>query len=200
MQNIKEKTEYCLNCKLKPCSLKGCPLNNNIPDFIKMIKEEKYEEAYKILSTTTVLSPICGRICPHKKQCEGSCVRAIKGNSVSIGDLEAFIGDYALKNNLEIEKEQNKKLAKVAIVGGGPAGLTCSAFLAKEGIDVTIYERYNFLGGLLMYGIPDFRLSKDIVKNTINKILDLGIKVKYNQELGKNLDLQDLINQYDYVF
>ena len=200
MQNIKEKTEYCLNCKLKPCSLKGCPLNNNIPDFIKMIKEEKYEEAYKILSTTTVLSPICGRICPHKKQCEGSCVRAIKGNSVSIGDLEAFIGDYALKNNLEIEKEQNKKLAKGAIVGGGPAGLTCSAFLAKEGIDVTIYERYNFLGGLLMYGIPDFRLSKDIVKNTINKILDLGIKVKYNQELGKNLDLQDLINQYDYVF
>ena len=200
MQNIKEKTEYCLNCKLKPCSLKGGPLNNNIPDFIKMIKEEKYEEAYKILSKTTVLSPICGRICPHKKQCEGSCVRAIKGNSVSIGDLEAFIGDYALKNNLEIEKEQNKKLAKVAIVGGGPAGLTCSAFLAKKGIDVTIYERYNFLGGLLMYGIPDFRLSKDIVKNTINKILDLGIKVKYNQELGKNLDLQNLIEQYDYVF
>ena len=200
MQNIKEKADYCLNCKLKPCSLKGCPLNNHIPDFIKMVKEERYEEAYKILSKTTVLSPICGRICPHKKQCEGSCVRAIKGNSVSIGDLEAFVGDYAIKNNLEIEKQQPKKLAKVAIVGGGPAGLTCSAFLAKEGIDVTIYERYNYLGGLLMYGIPEFRLSKDIVKNTINKILDLGINVKYNQELGKNLDLQNLIKEYDYVF
>ena len=200
-QNIKQKSEYCLNCKIKPCSLKGCPLNNDIPEFIKQIKDEKYEKAFEILSNTTVLSSICGRICPHKKQCEGSCVRGIKGESVSIGELEAFIGDYAIENNLKISETNDflKHTIKVAIIGGGPAGLTCGAFLAKQGVQVTIYERYEFLGGLLMYGIPDFRLSKDIVKNTIQKILDLGIKVKYNQKLGENLKLDYLTENYDYV-
>ncbi|HCC04208.1 MAG TPA: dihydropyrimidine dehydrogenase [Clostridiales bacterium] len=200
-QNIKQKSEYCLNCKIKPCSLKGCPLNNDIPEFIKQIKEDKYEKAFEILSNTTVLSSICGRICPHKKQCEGSCVRGIKGESVSIGELESFIGDYAIKNNLKISKTNDllKQITKVAIVGGGPAGLTCGAFLAKQGVQVTIYERYDFLGGLLMYGIPDFRLSKDIVKNTIQNILDLGIEVKYNQKLGENLKLDYLTENYDYV-
>ena len=200
-QNIKQKSEYCLNCKIKPCSLKGCPLNNDIPEFIKQIKEEKYEKAFETLSNTTVLSSICGRICPHKKQCEGSCVRGIKGESVSIGELEAFIGDYAIKNNLKISKTNDllKQITKVAIVGGGPTGLTCGAFLAKQGVQVTIYERYDFLGGLLMYGIPDFRLSKDIVKNTIQNILDLGIEVKYNQKLGENLKLEYLTKNYDYV-
>ena len=200
-QNIKQKSEYCLNCKIKPCSLKGCPLNNDIPEFIKQIKEEKYEKAFETLSNTTVLSSICGRICPHKKQCEGSCVRGIKGKSVSIGELESFIGDYAIKNNLKISKTNDllKQITKVAIVGGGPAGLTCGAFLAKQGVQVTIYERYDFLGGLLMYGIPDFRLSKDIVKNTIQNILDLGIEVKYNKKLGENLKLDYLTENYDYV-
>ena len=103
-QQIQEKSNYCLNCKIKPCSNKGCPLNNNIPEFIKQIKEQNYKEAYKILQETTVLQPICGRICPHKKQCEGSCVRGIKGEPVSIGDMEAFIGDYAIENNLKFEK------------------------------------------------------------------------------------------------
>ena len=205
-QQIQDKSNYCLNCKLKPCSKNGCPLNNNIPDFIKQIKEKNYEEAYKVLQETTVLQSICGRICPHKKQCEGSCVRAIKGDAVSIGELEAYIGDYAIKNNLPIEKKEfidikkenlNKK---VAIVGGGPSGLTCAGFLAKNGIKVTIYERKSFLGGLLMYGIPDFRLDKKIVKNTIKKILDLGIEVKYNCELGKNLKLEDLQKEYDYIY
>ncbi len=200
-QEIKQMSEYCLNCKLKPCSLKGCPLNNNIPEFIKYIKEEKFQEAFETLSNTTVLSSICGRICPHKKQCEGSCVRGIKGKAVNIGELEAFIGDYAIENNLKILKEKAnlKQTIKVAIVGGGPAGLTCGAFLAKQGVKVTIYERYEFLGGLLMYGIPNFRLSKDIVQNTINKILDLGIEVKYNQKLGENLKLDFLEKNYDYV-
>ena len=200
-QNIEQKSEYCLNCKLKPCSLKGCPLNNDIPSFIKQIKEEKYEDAFDILSNTTVLSAICGRICPHKKQCQGTCIRGIKGESVSIGELEAFIGDYSITNDLKILKEvgdSNLNL-KVAIVGGGPAGITCSAFLAKHGVQVTIFERYDYLGGLLMYGIPDFRLSKDIVKNTIQKILDLGIQVKYNQQLGENLKLEYLTENYDYV-
>ena len=114
-QQIQDKSNYCLNCKLKPCSKNGCPLNNNIPDFIKQIKEKNYEEAYKVLQETTVLQSICGRICPHKKQCEGSCVRAIKGDAVSIGELEAYIGDYAIKNNLPIEiKKENiiKKFLK----------------------------------------------------------------------------------------
>ena len=199
---IQEKSDYCLNCKLKPCSIKGCPLNNNIPEFIKQIKEKEYKKAYEILSETTVLQGICGRICPHKKQCQGSCVRGIKGEPVSIGDLEAFIGDYSIENNLKIKKEIDKKMLnkKVAIVGGGPSGLTCAAFLARNGVSVTIYERKEFLGGLLVYGIPDFRLSKDIVKNTIDKIIELGIDVKYNKELGKNLTLEELTKEYDYVY
>ncbi len=201
-QQIQEKSNYCLNCKLKPCSNKGCPLSNNIPDFIKQIKEENYKEAYHILLDTTVLQPICGRICPHQKQCEGSCVRGIKGEPVSIGEMEAFIGDYAIEHNLNIEKnvEEKNKSKKVAIIGGGPSGLTCAAFLAKKGVNVTIYERKPFLGGLLVYGIPDFRLSKDIVKNTIKKVLDLGIVVKYNQELGRNLKLEELEKKYDYIY
>lgn len=201
-KQIQEKSNYCLNCKLKPCSNKGCPLNNNIPEFIKQIREENYNEAYRVLQDTTVLQPICGRICPHKKQCEGSCVRGIKGEPVSIGDLEAFVGDYAIENNLKIEKDIEEKFTgkKIAIVGGGPSGLTCAAFLAKKGVKVTIYERKDFLGGLLVYGIPDFRLSKDIVKNTIDKILNLGIEVKYNQELGKKLSINELEKKYDYIY
>lgn len=201
-ENIKEKSNYCLNCKLKPCSKKGCPLNNDIPTFIEQIKKDNYEEAYKILNNTTFFSAICGRICPHKKQCEGSCVRGIKGNSVKIGELEALVGDYSIENNLKIDTKINKKLIckKVAIVGGGPAGLTCAAYLAKNGVKVTIFERYDFLGGLLIYGIPDFRLQKDIVRNTIQKILDLNIEVKYNKQLGKNITLQELCNNYDKVF
>ena len=201
-QKIQEKSNYCLNCKLKPCSNKGCPLNNNIPEFIKQIKEENYEKAYKILSETTVLQPICGRICPHKKQCEGSCVRGIKGEAVSIGEMETFIGDYAIENNLQIEKniDANMQNKKVAIIGGGPSGLTCAAFLARKGVKVTIYERKSFLGGLLVYGIPEFRLSKDIVNATIDNILNLGIEVQYNKELGKNLSLEELGKEYDYIY
>ena len=201
-QQIQEKSDYCLNCKVKPCSNKGCPLNNNIPEFIKQIKEQNYEEAYRILEKTTVLQPICGRICPHKKQCEGSCVRGIKGEPVSIGDLEAFIGDYSIEHNLEIEKsvEEKFKNKRVAIIGGGPSGITCAAFLAKKGVKVTIYERKSFLGGLLMYGIPEFRLSKDLVKMTIDKIIKLGIEVQYNKELGKNLKLEELKKEYDYIY
>lgn len=208
MDNIMEKTNYCLGCKVKPCSKKGCPLNNDIPEFIKCIKEENFKEAYKILSKTTVLPGICGRICPHTKQCQGSCVRGIKGEPVSIGELEAYAFDMATKQGTALldcykeEMEQNKSNnnKKVAIIGGGPAGLTCAAFLAKAGIKVTIYEKYNYLGGLLVHGIPEFRLSKDIVTKTTQMILDLGVDVKYNQVLGKNFQLKDIEKQYDAIF
>lgn len=206
MKEIDEKVNYCLNCKIKPCSQKGCPLNNNIPEFIKAVKEEKYKEAYQILSETTVLPGVCGKICPHMKQCQGNCVRGIKGKSVDIGDIENFIFEkaveekYNLKDVIDMQEESEFANKKVAIIGGGPAGLTCGAFLAKDGVDVTVYEKYDYLGGLLVHGIPEFRLPKEIVKETVNRILTLGIKVKYNKELGKNLCLEELEQNYDAVF
>ena len=201
MKDIKEKSEYCLNCPVKPCSKKGCPLENDIPTFIKAIKEENYKKAYEILSETTVLEAVCGRICPHTKQCEGSCVRGIKSEPVSIGEMEAFIGDIAIRENYKIaEKNEENKDKKIAIVGGGPAGITASAFLLKKGYSVTLYEKYNYLGGLLMHGIPEFRLPKEIVKQTVQKVIDLGLEVKYNMELGKNITLQELEKQYDAIF
>lgn len=209
IEKIKNKASYCLNCKIKPCSQKGCPLNNDIPRVIEQIKQEDYEEAYKILCNTTVLPGICGRICPHQKQCQGSCVRGIKGESVSIGELETFVFDKAKEQGRKLanywesemkEKKQKNGDKKVAVIGGGPCGLTAGAFLAKNGAQVTIYERYNYLGGLLIHGIPEFRLSKQIVKQTIDDILELGIEVKYNQELGKNLKLDELEKEYDAIF
>lgn len=202
MEEIKEKASYCLNCKTKLCANKGCPLENNIPEFIKAVKEEDYHKAYDILSETTVLQAICGRICPHTKQCEGSCIRGIKSIPVSIGELEAFVGDIAIKENYELEKEKNidKKNKKIAIIGGGPAGLTASAFLLRKGYSVTLYEKHNYLGGLLMHGIPEFRLPKEIVNQTIKKIVSLGLEIKYEQELGKNLFLEQLEKEYDAIF
>ena len=195
----KEIREYCLNCKVKPCSNNGCPLNNDIPSFIH---EEDYEKAFNILCNTTVLPAICGKICPHEKQCQGSCVRGIKSHPVPIVDMESIIGDMSIKNNYKIPKEIDEKLVdkKVAVIGSGPAGLTCSAFLARKGVQVTLYEKYNELGGILVHGIPEFRLPKQTVKDTISKILDLGIKVELNKELGKNLNIEDLSGKYDAVF
>lgn len=201
--NIEEKINYCLNCKSKPCSLKGCPLNNNIPGFIQSLKQENYLEAYKTLLETTVLSGVCGRICPHTKQCQGSCVRGIKGEPVSIGVLEAYVFDkiHEKKSNFtDCYEKKERKNKKVAIIGGGPSGLTCAAFLAKEGVDVTIYEKYNYLGGLLIYGIPEFRLPKDIVNMTIKDILNLGIKVEYNKEITSKEELEKIKNDYDAIF
>lgn len=198
MEEIKEKSNYCLSCKNKPC-MKGCPLNNDITEFIRNIKEEKYEEAYKILLETTVLSSICGRICPHEKQCQGSCIRGIKQQPVNIGYLESFIGDMAIEKNWKITKYEKNNNKKVAIIGGGPAGLTAAAFLARYGFDVTIYEKNDNLGGILYKGIPIFRLDKKILQNTISKIIELGIKVKYNVELEKNFTLEELKINYDAI-
>ncbi len=209
MEDIIEETKYCLNCKVKPCSLKGCPLNNDIPAFIAQAKNGDFEEAFKILTKTTVLPAVCGKICPHYKQCMGSCVRGIKGNSVNIGKIEEYIGKVALENGYSLvneyteiskeEYEENSK-KKVAIVGSGPSGLTAAAFLRRKGFNVTIYEKYNELGGILRRGIPEFRLDKNVLDNTINKILDLGIETKYNQELGKNLSMKSLEENYDAIY
>lgn len=203
---IKKATEYCLNCRVKPCSIKGCPLNNNIPAFIKLVKEENLKEAYKVLSETTVLPAICGRICPHEKQCQGSCIRGIKGEPVNIGEIEAYIADEALKNKNSLKEawqekvENNEQAKRVAVIGSGPCGLTCAAFLKKYGFDVTIFEKYNSLGGILRRGIPEFRLSKEVLDKTIEQILNLGIKVKFGMELGKNISLNNLLKEYDAIY
>ena len=147
-KEIKEYIDYCLNCKKEPCKVNGCPLSNEIPEIIKLAKEGKIKEAYNILNTTTALGSICGRICPHKKQCEGSCVRLVKGESVQIGKIESYISDFAIENVYYKDLKCTNKLEgkKVAIIGSGPASLTASAFLARSGAKVTIYEKYSELG------------------------------------------------------
>lgn len=199
MKKIEEIRSYCLNCKNSQCKIKGCPLDNCIPEFIH---ETDSKKAYEILCNTTVLPAICGRICPHEKQCEGSCIRGIKGEPVSIGAMEAYIGDLSIENNYElsIEVDESAKDKRVAVIGSGPAGLTCAAFLARRGVKVTIYEKHDKLGGLLTHGIPEFRLPREVVEKTIEKILNLGVETKLNQELGRDFEIEDLAKKYDAVF
>ncbi len=198
LEEIKRKAQYCLNCKNKPCS-DGCPLGNNIPEVIKCIKEENIEDAINIFSKTTIFEPICGRICPHKSQCEGKCIRGIKGESVSIGMLETYVGDYILSNNINRKvKEYNGK--KVAVIGSGPSGLACSYILSKNGYKVSIYEKHSKLGGLLRYGIPEFRLEKNILDNWLEKIiLNENIEVHTDTQLGKEISLEKLKEKNDFV-
>ena len=200
--NIKQKAEYCLNCKNPQCRT-GCPLGNNIPAFIQKVKEDNLEEAYKILCETTAIPAICGRICPHQKQCQGKCIRGIKSEPVSIGEIEAYVGDWALNNTnslLNCCKDIQEKNKKVAVIGGGPSGLTAAVFLRKNGYKVTIYEKQKDLGGILKRGIPEFRLPNEIVEKTIEQILALGINVQCKKELGRNLELADLEKEYDAIY
>lgn len=199
-KDISELAGECLNCPAKPCSL-HCPLSNDTAGFIKLAKEQKFFEAYRLLSKTTVLPAICGTVCPHEKQCEGGCVKRFKSLPVKIGEIEAYIGNLALANGWSFYPEtlpQTDK--KVAVVGGGPAGLTCAAFLSRAGVNVTIFEKYNYLGGLLVHGIPDFRLNRNTIQKTIENIISENIEVKLKYELGKNLSLKELEKNYDAVF
>lgn len=206
-KEIQEKVNYCLHCKTSPCRT-GCPLENDIPSFIKAVKQGEVEKAYQILSNTTVLSSICGRICPHRKQCQGNCIRGIKGEPASIGEIEAYIGDVMLedKDSLlncyqeEIQENRVNNEKKIAVIGGGPAGLTAAAYLARKGYTVTIFEREEKLGGILEYGIPEFRLDKEILAKTIAKIIALGIKVETGKALGKDYTLGELEENYDAIF
>lgn len=199
MNSLLEKSNRCLNCKVKPCQ-KACPLGNDIPSFIKFVKEDNLKEAFNVLTQTTVLGAICGRVCPHFKQCKGSCVRGIKSEPISIGELEAYVFDNAFKENYDIKTTNELEGKKVAIIGGGPAGLTCAAFLRMSGADVTIYEKQPKLGGITRYGIPDFRLSREIIDKNIEKILNLGIKAECNKALGKDYNLEDLEKEYDAIY
>ena len=199
IEEIKKEAQYCLNCKTKPC-MSGCPLKNNIPEYIKLIKEENYEEAFKALLDTTIFESICGRICPHKSQCEGSCVRGIKGESVHIGEIEAAIGDYAIENidNQIVEAKDDTK--KIAIIGSGPAGLACSYYLSSRGIKVDIYEKHSKLGGLLRHGIPEFRLERTILDKWLKKyILNKNVTAYTNMEIGEDINITELKEKYDAV-
>jgi len=190
----------CIDCKNPRC-VKACPVAVNIPKFIKEIINNDLDQAYKTIYEDNILPSICGRVCPQESQCEGSCILTIKGEAVSIGALERFIGDYGMKHDLadrRVLKERNKK---VAIVGSGPAGLANAASLRKKGYDVTIYEALHEFGGVLQYGIPDFRLPKDIVKKEIENLKSMGVKFIKNAVIGKSLTIEQLFEDgYDSIF
>lgn len=196
-----EEAQRCLNCKHKPC-MGGCPVNVKIPEFIALVAEGKFEDAYYKIQETSSLPAVCGRVCPQENQCEKYCVRGIKGEAVGIGRIERFVADWFMKNGkATIEKpEPNGK--KVAIVGAGPAGLTCAGDLAKLGYKVSVFEAFHTPGGVLMYGIPEFRLPKNIVQKEIDKLKELGVEINTNMVIGKVLSIDELLNDegFDAVF
>ncbi|MGI6623727.1 MAG: NADPH-dependent glutamate synthase [Clostridiaceae bacterium] len=195
-----EEAKRCLNCKHKPC-ISGCPVNVQIPEFISLIAEGKFEEAYEKITETNSLPAVCGRVCPQETQCEEKCVRAIKGESVAIGRLERFAADWAIKNTKRIYKKVPKNGKKVAIIGSGPAGLSCAGDLIKEGYDVTIFEAFHLAGGVLVYGIPEFRLPKNLVQKEIDALLEQGVEIRTNMVIGKVLTIDELFEEgYSAVF
>ena len=201
IEEIKQKANWCLQCKTKPCMEKGCPIHTNIPEFISKIKEEKFKEAYDILQENNIFSHICGTICPQEEQCEGSCIRGIKQVPTSIGKLEKFVNEWAKENEYEfVYQVGEEKDKKVAIIGSGPAGLECAYELRKQGYQVTIFEKDEDFGGILRYGIPDFRLSKDIIKKIIDKLKKMEIVFRNNTCFGKDIKIDDLKNEFDAIF
>lgn len=188
-----EEANRCLTCKNAKC-VQGCPVNIDIPGFIKEVKEGKFEEAYKVIGKSSALPAVCGRVCPQETQCEGKCIRGIKGEAVSIGKLERFVADWAKENGIKPEAPAEKNGHKVAVIGSGPSGLTCAGDLAKMGYDVTIFEALHQAGGVLVYGIPEFRLPKDkVVKEEVENVKALGVKIETNVIIGKSTTIDELM-------
>ncbi|MBQ7077658.1 MAG: NADPH-dependent glutamate synthase [Lachnospiraceae bacterium] len=191
---VKEASR-CLECKNPQC-VSGCPVSINIPGFIKKIKERDFAGAYDVISESSALPAVCGRVCPQESQCEGKCIRGIKGEAVAIGKLERFVADYALEHNLVKKVEAPKNGIKVAVVGSGPAGLTCAGDLIRAGFDVTIFEALHEAGGVLVYGIPEFRLPKEkIVKKEVEKLKALGVKIETDVIIGKSVTIDELMEK-----
>ncbi len=192
----------CINCKNAQC-IKGCPVAIDIPGFIEKVKAGEIEEAYQIISQSSALPAVCGRVCPQESQCEGKCIRGIKGDPISIGKLERFVADWARENNIKPAGAAEKKGKSVAVIGSGPAGLTCAGDLAKMGYDVTIFEALHEPGGVLVYGIPEFRLPKrEVVAKEIENVKALGVKIETNVVVGKSVTIDELIDEegFDAVF
>ncbi len=195
-----DEAKRCLNCKNKPC-VGGCPVQIDIPGFIAKVAEGDFEAAYNIIYKSSSLPAVCGRVCPQETQCEGKCVRGIKGESVAIGRLERFVADWYMKNGSAEKPNIEKNGKKIAVVGSGPSGLTCAGDLAKLGYDVTIFEALHTPGGVLVYGIPEFRLPKDIVKKEIENLKALGVEIMTNVLIGKTLTVDSLFEMgYNAVF
>lgn len=192
----------CINCKNAQC-VKGCPVSINIPGFIEKVKEGDIEAAYQIISESSALPAVCGRVCPQESQCEGKCIRGIKGEALSIGKLERFVADWARENHIRPEGAKESKGKKVAVIGSGPSGLTCAGDLAKMGYDVTIFEALHEPGGVLVYGIPEFRLPKQaVVAKEIENVKSLGVKIETNVVVGKSVTIDELLDEegFDAVF
>ena len=193
-----EEAQRCLGCKNAKC-ITGCPVNINIPAFIAQVKEGNFEEAYKIIGESSALPAVCGRVCPQESQCEGKCVRGIKGDAVSIGKLERFVADWAKENGIKPVPAAEKNGHKIAVIGSGPAGLTCAGDLAKLGYDVTIFEALHKAGGVLSYGIPEFRLPKDkVVAAEIENVKKLGVDIETNVIIGKSVTVDELMDEEGY--
>lgn len=186
-----DEAQRCLNCKHKPC-VSGCPVAIDIPGFIEKIRENDFTGAYEVISRTSSLPAICGRVCPQENQCEKYCVRGIKHEPVAIGRLERFVADYVMEHEQKHEQKIEKNGKKVAVIGSGPAGLSCAGVLAKLGYDVTVFEALHVAGGVLMYGIPEFRLPKVIVQKEIEGLKELGVKIETNMVIGKTLSIDEL--------
>ncbi len=196
------EAQRCLQCKHMPC-VSGCPVNIQIPDFIKKVAEGDFEGAYQVISLSSSLPAVCGRVCPQESQCEGKCVRGIKGDAVSIGKLERFVADWAKENGIKPVPAAEKNGHKIAVIGSGPAGLTCAGDLAKLGYDVTIFEALHKAGGVLSYGIPEFRLPKDkVVAAEIENVKSLGVKIETNVIIGKSVTIDELLKDegFEAVF
>ena len=190
-----EEASRCINCKNAQC-IKGCPVAINIPGFVEQVKNGDIEAAYQIISQSSALPAVCGRVCPQESQCEGKCIRGIKGEPVSIGKLERFVADYAREQGIKPEGAKEKKGKKVAVIGSGPAGLTCAGDLAKKGYDVTIFEALHEAGGVLVYGIPEFRLPKEaVVAKEIENVKSLGVKIETNVVVGKSVTIDQLLSE-----